>query len=48
MNKETVKKKTEDFLTQSGVNEIMAVSNIYDHEDRVKSYRIFSEIMKEI
>ena len=47
-NKETVKKKTEDFLTQTGVNEIMAVSNIYDHEDRVKSYRIFSEIMKEI
>ncbi|HRO47497.1 LLM class flavin-dependent oxidoreductase [Agriterribacter sp.] len=47
-NKETVKQKTEDFLAQTGVNEIMAVSNIYDHEDRVKSYRIFAEIMKEI
>jgi luciferase family oxidoreductase group 1 len=47
-NRETVKKKTEDFLAQTGVNEIMVVSNIYDHEDRVKSYRIFSEIMKEM
>ena len=47
-NKETVKKKTEDFLSQTGVNEIMAVSNIYDHEDRLTSYRIFSEIMREI
>ena len=47
-NKDSVKKKTEAFLAQTGVNEIMAVSNIYDHEDRVKSYRIFAEIMKEI
>jgi alkanesulfonate monooxygenase SsuD/methylene tetrahydromethanopterin reductase-like flavin-dependent oxidoreductase (luciferase family) len=47
-NRETVRKKTEAFLAQTGVNEIMVVSNIYDHEDRIKSYRIFAEIMKGI
>ena len=46
-NKATVREKTEDFLTKTGVNEIMVVSYIYDHEDRVKSFRIFSELMQE-
>ncbi|RDV16567.1 LLM class flavin-dependent oxidoreductase [Pontibacter diazotrophicus] len=47
-SKETVKKKTEAFLQETGVNEVMVVSHVYDHEDRVKSYRVFSEIMQEI
>jgi luciferase family oxidoreductase group 1 len=46
-SKETVKEKTEDFLEKTGANELMVVSHIYDHNDRVKSFRIFSEIMKE-
>lgn len=45
-SRETVKQKTAEFLKQTGVNEIMVASHIYHHEDRVKSYRIFSEIMK--
>jgi len=47
-NKETVKRKTQDFLKETGVNELMVVSHIYDHTDRVKSYKFFSEIMNEI
>ncbi|KAA9325608.1 LLM class flavin-dependent oxidoreductase [Adhaeribacter soli] len=47
-NKATVKQKTREFLTKTGVNELMVVSNLYAHEDRVKSYRIFAEIMQEI
>lgn len=47
-SKETVRNKTKDFLKQTGVNEVMAVSHIYDHQDRVNSFRIFSEIMKSI
>ena len=43
---ETIKEKTETFLQETGVNEIMAVSHIYDHRDRLKSFEIFSEIMK--
>lgn len=47
-SRETVKKKTEEFIAKTGVNELMAVGHIYDHEDRVKSFRIFSEIMKDL
>ena len=46
--RDTVKKNTEDFLTKTGVNELIVVSNMYDHDDRVKSYKLFSEIMHEI
>ncbi len=45
-SKETVQQKTEDFIKQTGVNEVMVASHIYHHEDRVNSYRIFSEIMR--
>ncbi len=45
-SKETVRQKTEDFLKQTGVNEVVAVSHIYDHQDRVRSYELFAEIMK--
>lgn len=47
-NKETVKQKTEEFLQQTRVNELMVVSSMYDHHDRLKSYEIFSEVMQEI
>jgi luciferase family oxidoreductase group 1 len=47
-SKDTVKQKTADFLKQTGVNELMVASHIYHHQDRVNSYRIFSEMMKEI
>lgn len=46
-SKETIKQKTADFLQKTGVNELMVASHIFDHQDRVKSYRIFSEVMKE-
>lgn len=47
-NKEMVKRKTKNFLKETGVNELMVVSHIYDHQARVKSYKLFSEIMNEI
>jgi luciferase family oxidoreductase group 1 len=47
-SKETVRQKTGEFLRQTGVNEVMAASHLYHHADRVHSYRIFSEIMKEL
>jgi luciferase family oxidoreductase group 1 len=46
-SKESLKQKTTDFLQKTGANELMVASHIFDHEDRVKSYRIFSEVMKE-
>ncbi len=47
-DKQTVKARTLDFLKKTGVNEIMAVTNIYGHKERLNSYRIFAEIMVEI
>ncbi|MBF6607339.1 MAG: LLM class flavin-dependent oxidoreductase [Flavobacterium sp.] len=47
-DKSAVKEKTLDFLKRTGVNEIMAVTNIYGHNERLNSYRIFAEIMREI
>lgn len=45
-SKETVKEQTSKFLKETGVNEVMVASHIFDHYDRLKSYKIFSEIMK--
>ncbi|WP_017733928.1 LLM class flavin-dependent oxidoreductase [Nafulsella turpanensis] len=47
-SKETVKQQTEEFLKKTGVNELMVASHIYQHEDRLHSYRIFSEVMGEL
>ncbi len=47
-SKATVKKQVKDFLKQTQVNELIAVTNIYAHNDRLKSYELFAEIMNEI
>ncbi|MEO8770899.1 MAG: LLM class flavin-dependent oxidoreductase [Ferruginibacter sp.] len=45
---ETIKNKMKSFLQQTGVNEIMATSHIFDHSERLKSYEIFGKLMKSI
>jgi len=40
----TVKKNLESFLKQTQVEEIMAVSHIYDHVARLRSYEILSSL----
>jgi len=47
-SKQTVKSSIQAFLDQTGVNELIAVSAMYDINDRIKSARLFAEIMKEI
>lgn len=47
-SKETVKAQVKDFLAKTNVDELIAATNIYDHEDRVYSYTKFAEIMKEL
>jgi alkanesulfonate monooxygenase SsuD/methylene tetrahydromethanopterin reductase-like flavin-dependent oxidoreductase (luciferase family) len=46
-SKQTVKDQVKAFLNQTGVNELIAVSTMYDINDRLKSARLFSEIMME-
>ncbi len=47
-SKATVKKGVQAFLQQTGVNELITVNAMYDINARIKSTRLFSEIMQEI
>lgn len=47
-SKSTVKSQVKTFMEQSQVDELIAVSHIYDIDARIKSYKMFSEIMKEL
>tara|TARA_R110000868_G_scaffold158589_5_gene386858 strand:+ start:8479 stop:9495 length:1017 start_codon:yes stop_codon:yes gene_type:complete len=47
-SKQTVKKQISEFINETKIDELIAVTNIYDAQDRIKSYQLFSEIMKEI
>jgi len=43
---EKIKAKLTDFVDRTGIDEIMVTSHIYDHDAKLKSYRIFSELLK--
>jgi luciferase family oxidoreductase group 1 len=47
-SKETVKKKVKAFIENTGVDELMVVTNVFDFEDRMKSVTLFAEIMEEL
>src|SRR5690554_4441064 len=47
-SKATVKSQVEKFLEQTQVDELIAVSNMFDDQDRLKSVRLFAELMQEI
>jgi hypothetical protein len=47
-DKESIKTRTEDFIEQTGADELMVASHIYDPKDRIKSYQLFAEVMEEI
>jgi luciferase family oxidoreductase group 1 len=45
-SKETITKKLSAFVEKNGVDEIMATSHIYDHQAKLKSFRLFAEALK--
>lgn len=47
-DREVVKQQTEDFLKKTGVDEVIVASHIYHQQDRLKSFQIFADIMKEL
>lgn len=44
-SKETVRKELSDFIEQTDADEIMTATYTYDHDQRLKSHRLLSEIM---
>ncbi len=47
-SKETVKQQVKAFIEETQVNELIAVTNIYDADKRIQSYKVFAEIMEEL
>ncbi|MGB3143907.1 MAG: LLM class flavin-dependent oxidoreductase [Maribacter sp.] len=47
-SKETVKQGIKEFMDKTQVDELIAVTNIFDGQDRLKSYALFAEIMVEL
>ncbi|HEX8461879.1 MAG TPA: hypothetical protein VF623_10630 [Segetibacter sp.] len=47
-SKQTVKKQIQAFLAETGVDELIAVSTMYDINDRLTSAMLFAETMREI
>lgn len=45
-SKESVKKGVESFIEQTDADEIMMASYLYDHDARLKSHRLFADVMK--
>ncbi len=46
-SKETIKSDLQDFVHKTETDEIMIASYIYDHDERLKSHRLFADIMQE-
>lgn len=42
-----VKHQVDEFIKQTGANELMVTSYVYDKKERFKSYKLFAELMKE-
>src|SRR5690606_2873381 len=47
-NKQRVKSQVEAFIRETGVNELIIVSTIFDINDRIKSTELFAEVMQDI
>jgi luciferase family oxidoreductase group 1 len=46
--RQTVLEQTSRFLQETGVNELMVVTNTFDHIARVHSYQLFAEVMQSL
>ncbi|MEX2567549.1 MAG: LLM class flavin-dependent oxidoreductase [Cyclobacteriaceae bacterium] len=44
----TVKDNLQDFIQETGIDEIMVTSNLYDHEDRLASFKSAARIIQEL
>jgi luciferase family oxidoreductase group 1 len=47
-SKATVKAQVKNFLDQTGVDELIAATAMHGHQARLKSFRLFAEIMREL
>ena len=43
---EKLRAELNSFIEQTGVDEIMATSHIFDHQSRMYSYKVFADVMR--
>jgi luciferase family oxidoreductase group 1 len=43
---DTIRKDMQEFVKQTQVDEVMAISNIYDQKAKLHSYQLFADLMK--
>jgi alkanesulfonate monooxygenase SsuD/methylene tetrahydromethanopterin reductase-like flavin-dependent oxidoreductase (luciferase family) len=43
---EKIKAELSSFIEQTGVDEVMATSHIFEHSSRLYSYKLFAEVFK--
>lgn len=47
-SKATVKEQVKKFLAETNADELIAVTHIFDANERIRSYELFAELMKEL
>lgn len=47
-SKETVKQKVKAFIEQTGVDELIVATHVFDVKDRITSVELFAEVMREV
>ena len=47
-SKETVKKKVKAFIEQTGIDELIVATHVFDVKDRINSVDLFAEVMREV
>lgn len=47
-SKTTVKEQVKNFLAETKADELITVTHIYDANERIRSYELFAELMKEL
>ncbi|MVN74950.1 MsnO8 family LLM class oxidoreductase [Hymenobacter sp. HMF4947] len=47
-SKATIQQDLQEFIAQTQVDEVMAVSNIFNHEARVHSYQVLADALREL
>lgn len=45
---DTIKTKMKDFYKKTGMNELMVISNIYNQQAKLHSYKLLADVMKKI
>ncbi|RFS83195.1 LLM class flavin-dependent oxidoreductase [Actinomadura spongiicola] len=44
---ETVRRRLDELIARTGVDEVMVVTQVFDHADRLRSYEILADLYKE-